>query len=208
MKSNSNSTSFVTAEDSEYSPKASSERHNHSSLQSLNLGYRRSDDNSEKFCNNKDIEHHRSAGFDVQHNEVEDMRTNFEQRLSPSRLSLGSLKSLESGHTITNNSQSEITIGYNEKATNKKLDAEPKTYFIAWVLLFFIILLRIAVALFNNTFTPIPVVTASFLGVSLSSVNWLYNITSIVYIVACFFTSWMYEIIGVKFSVSRIYLFL
>ncbi|KAF1806907.1 major facilitator superfamily domain-containing protein [Mucor lusitanicus] len=77
---------------------------------------------------------------------------------------------------------------------------EPKTYPIAWVLLFFIVLIRAAVAIFANTFSPIPSVTADFMGISLSSINWLYNTMAICYIVASFFTSYLYKKIGVKWS--------
>lgn len=79
---------------------------------------------------------------------------------------------------------------------------ELKTYPIAWVLLFFIVLIRAAVAIFANTFSPIPSVTADFMGISLSSINWLYNTMAICYIVASFFTSYLYKLIGVKWSVS------
>ncbi|GAN06656.1 cell surface receptor major facilitator superfamily transporter transporter [Mucor ambiguus] len=77
---------------------------------------------------------------------------------------------------------------------------EPKTYPIAWLLLFFIVLIRAAVAIFANTFSPIPSVTADFMGISLSSINWLYNTMAICYIVASFFTSYLYKSIGVKWS--------
>ncbi|CAO3611532.1 unnamed protein product [Mucor fragilis] len=59
---------------------------------------------------------------------------------------------------------------------------ELKTYPIAWVLF------------------PIPSVTADFMGISLSSINWLYNTMAICYIVASFFTSYLYKLIGVKWS--------
>lgn len=77
-----------------------------------------------------------------------------------------------------------------------------KTYPVAWLLLFFIVCLRAAVSIFGNTFSPIPQVTADFMGISLSSINWLYNIMSICYIVASFFTSYLYKKIGIKWSVS------
>lgn len=83
---------------------------------------------------------------------------------------------------------------------------KPKTYAIAWVLLFFVVLLRAATTIFNNTFTPIPLVTAQFLDVSLTSINWLYNATYITFMISCFFTSWLYNFIGVKWSVSTHFL--
>lgn len=79
-----------------------------------------------------------------------------------------------------------------------------KTYPIAWLLLFAVVAIRAAVAIFSNTFSPVPSVTADFMGISLSSVNWLYNTTVICYIIASFLTSYIYQKIGVKWSVSNI----
>jgi hypothetical protein len=84
----------------------------------------------------------------------------------------------------------------------QSMSPELKTYPIAWLLLFFIVAIRAAVAIFANTFSPIPSVTADFMGISLSSINWLYNTMAICYIVASFFTSYLYQKIGVKWSVS------
>lgn len=86
----------------------------------------------------------------------------------------------------------------NQSSRNPEL----KTYPIAWLLLFFIVAIRAAVAIFANTFSPIPSVTADFMGISLSNINWLYNTMAICYIVASFFTSYLYQKIGVKWSVS------
>ncbi|KAI8991484.1 major facilitator superfamily domain-containing protein [Mycotypha africana] len=77
---------------------------------------------------------------------------------------------------------------------------ELRTYPIAWLLLFCIVCIRAAVAIFSNTFSPIPSVTAEFMGVSLSSINWLYNIMAIAYIFVSFFTSYLYKKTGVKWS--------
>jgi MFS family permease len=88
-----------------------------------------------------------------------------------------------------------------EKNTTRYTAApDLKTYPVAWLLLFFIVCLRAAVSIFGNTFSPIPQVTADFMGISLSSINWLYNIMSICYIVASFFTSYLYKKIGIKWS--------
>ncbi|ORZ20645.1 major facilitator superfamily domain-containing protein, partial [Absidia repens] len=75
-----------------------------------------------------------------------------------------------------------------------------KTYPIAWVALFFLVVLRAAVSIYNNTFSPIPVVTAKYLDVDLTSVNWLFNIQAVVFIFVSFFTSWLFESLGVKKS--------
>ncbi|KAG1173561.1 hypothetical protein G6F70_005719 [Rhizopus microsporus] len=53
---------------------------------------------------------------------------------------------------------------------------ELKTYPVAWLVLCFVVLFRTAVAIFGSTFSPIPLVIAGYLNISLSGVNWLYNI--------------------------------
>ncbi|KAI8976000.1 major facilitator superfamily domain-containing protein [Pilobolus umbonatus] len=77
---------------------------------------------------------------------------------------------------------------------------EPKTYPIAWFYLFCFVVLRAAVAMFANTFNPIPSVTAEFLSISLTEINWIYNIMAIGYIIVSCFTSWIYKVLGVKWS--------
>ncbi|KAI7876656.1 major facilitator superfamily domain-containing protein [Mucor mucedo] len=123
-----------------------------------------------------------------------------------------STESLESSHTVINES-SQSSYNLKEKpnillnaelsprnTNSETMTPELKTYPIAWVLLFSIVVLRAATAIFGNTFSPIPSVTAEFMGISLSSINWIYNVMSICYIVASFFTSWLYLVIGVKWS--------
>ncbi|KAI8364090.1 major facilitator superfamily domain-containing protein [Blakeslea trispora] len=92
------------------------------------------------------------------------------------------------------------SVPHEVKESNNNSDYELKTYPIAWLLLFCIVAIRAAVAIFSNTFSPIPSVTAEFLGISLSSINWLYNIQAICYIVASCFTSYLYQKLGVKWS--------
>lgn len=82
---------------------------------------------------------------------------------------------------------------------------EPRTYPIAWLVLFLLVLLRSAVSIYQTTFSPIPAVTAEYMGVSLTAINWLANVQSIVYVILSFFTGWIFETIGVKKSVSRIF---
>jgi hypothetical protein len=91
---------------------------------------------------------------------------------------------------------------------NSQEETEYKTYPVAWVLLFFMVILRSAIAIYNNTFSPIPTVTAEFLGISLSKINWLYNVMGLAYVTTSFFTSWLYQKAGIKWSVSRTELFL
>ncbi|KAI8343743.1 major facilitator superfamily domain-containing protein [Chlamydoabsidia padenii] len=78
--------------------------------------------------------------------------------------------------------------------------ADCKTYPMAWVALFFLVLLRAAVSIYNNTFSPIPVVTAKYLDVDLTAINWLFNVQAVVFILVSFFTSWLFESLGVKKS--------
>ncbi|KAI8881479.1 hypothetical protein K501DRAFT_274637 [Backusella circina FSU 941] len=84
---------------------------------------------------------------------------------------------------------------------NSQEEIEYKTYPIAWVLLFFMVILRSAIAIYNNTFSPIPTVTAEYLGISLSKINWLYNAMGLAYVFTSFFTSWLYQRAGIKWSV-------
>ncbi|KAI8146481.1 major facilitator superfamily domain-containing protein [Fennellomyces sp. T-0311] len=75
-----------------------------------------------------------------------------------------------------------------------------RTHPMAWIALFLLVVLRSSVSIFQNTFSPIPKVVASYLGVSLTGVNWLFNIQAVVYIVLSFFTGWMFERLGTKKS--------
>ncbi|CEP14743.1 hypothetical protein [Parasitella parasitica] len=141
--------------------------------------------------------------------------------LSPTASSKSSIsEGIESSHTVINaSSQTVYSLPDDDNAaktrtlpTDSKAEIDPnfatiniepyklKTYPIAWVFLFCIVVIRAAVAIFSNTFSPIPSVTAEFMGISLSSINWLYNTMAISYIVASFFTSYLYKKIGVKWS--------
>lgn len=209
----SNRTSFMTAEQDSprTSQKASVERN-------PSTNYHRND-----------MQFYGTSGHrkSTSHSHQKSMRENsFENvHLSPSTSSKSSIsEGIESSHTIINGSSQTIyslpdvnrnhsinkaEIGPNstinstsQQSTAATTAPELKTYPIAWVLLFFIVVIRAAVAIFSNTFSPIPSVTADFLGISLSSINWLYNTMAICYIVASFFTSYLYQKIGVKWSVS------
>lgn len=118
-------------------------------------------------------------------------------------------ESKSSNHSISSKAEVDPTryvIASPSSTTTKTAAAtdllELKTYPIAWLLLLFIVFIRAAVAIFANTFSPIPSVTAEFMGITLSSINWLYNTMAICYIVASFFTSYLYKKIGIKWSVS------
>ncbi|KAI8140363.1 major facilitator superfamily domain-containing protein [Fennellomyces sp. T-0311] len=77
---------------------------------------------------------------------------------------------------------------------------ELKTYPQAWLVLFFLVLLRTAVAVFQFTFSVVPSLTAEFYSVSLTGVNWLANVQCVVYVFCSFFTGWLFERLGVKRS--------
>ncbi|KAH8552118.1 major facilitator superfamily domain-containing protein [Umbelopsis sp. PMI_123] len=77
---------------------------------------------------------------------------------------------------------------------------KPRTYPIAWFILFLLVLLRSSVSIYQTTFSPIPSVTAEYMGVTLTAINWLANVQSVVYVILSFFTGWIFETIGVKKS--------
>ncbi|KAI9278679.1 major facilitator superfamily domain-containing protein [Phascolomyces articulosus] len=75
-----------------------------------------------------------------------------------------------------------------------------KTYPQAWLVLFFLVMLRTAVAVFQFTFSVVPNLTAEYFSVSLTSVNWLANVQCLVYVFLSFLTGWLFEKLGVKRS--------
>ncbi|KAI7874245.1 MFS general substrate transporter [Lichtheimia hyalospora FSU 10163] len=77
-----------------------------------------------------------------------------------------------------------------------------RTHPMAWIALFFLVVLRSAVSIFQNTFSPIPTVVADYLGVTLTEVNWLFNIQAVVYIALSFITGWLFERLGTKRSAT------
>ncbi|GAA5805451.1 major facilitator superfamily domain-containing protein [Helicostylum pulchrum] len=210
----SNRTSFMTAE--QVSPRASFSSIVDQSIQFNTLNIHR-DSNQTNNSQNRQDELPRSKSILKKKSVIQNQQENIpmgheDHHQLGSRSSLSS-EDVESGHTVIN----ELPEGsYNLKEKSNVLNAEYhpshaitsnepatselKTYPIAWLLLFFVVVLRAAIAIFGNTFSPIPTVTAEFMGVSLSNINWLYNAMSICYIIASFFTSWLYQAIGVKWS--------
>ena len=77
-----------------------------------------------------------------------------------------------------------------------------RTHPLAWIALFFLVVLRSSVSIFQNTFSPIPNLVANYLNVNLTGVNWLFNIQAIVYIILSFITGWIFERLGTKISAS------
>ncbi|KAI7852646.1 major facilitator superfamily domain-containing protein, partial [Circinella umbellata] len=75
-----------------------------------------------------------------------------------------------------------------------------KTYPQAWLVLFFLVMLRTAVSVFQFTFSVVPNLTAEYFSVSLTGVNWLANVQCLVYVFLSFFTGWLFEKLGVKRS--------
>ncbi|KAI8071711.1 major facilitator superfamily domain-containing protein [Gongronella butleri] len=77
-------------------------------------------------------------------------------------------------------------------------DEEPRTYPQAWLVLFFLVLLRTSVSVFQCTYTVVPTITARVFDVNLSAVNWLANVQGLVYVVLSCVTGWIFEKLGVK----------
>ncbi|KAI8139805.1 major facilitator superfamily domain-containing protein [Fennellomyces sp. T-0311] len=88
----------------------------------------------------------------------------------------------------------------NDPSINTRDGPELRTYPRAWLVLFALILLRAAAALFQFTFSVVPNQTSQFYSIDLTVVNWLATIQTLVYIIFSFFTGWIYERFGVKKS--------
>jgi hypothetical protein len=80
-----------------------------------------------------------------------------------------------------------------------------KTYPQAWLALLFLVILRTAISVFQFTFSVVPTLTGELFSVSLSSVNWLANIQGVMYVIMSFFTGWIFQILGVKKSVTIVF---
>lgn len=217
----SNHTSFMTADD-QASPRSSVHYNNQQQPQ---FKHQRSGAGSiYRAQSNQAYRNSSVRSKNTTHSEKPTQPT-LEERPNEQQMSSGSSfssESLESSHTVINDSTTHIDYNNEKRNDTMTLNAEGhpvslvvtgrstktrpelKTYPIAWVILFFVVLLRASVAIFGNTFSPIPTVTADYMGISLSSINWIYNTMSICYIVASFFTSYLYQLIGVKWSVSII----
>lgn len=91
-----------------------------------------------------------------------------------------------------------------EEEEVKSLEDPARTQPMAWIALFFLVVLRAAVSIFQNTFNPIPAVVANYLGVNLTAINWLFNVQTVVYILLSFISGWIFERLGTKKSASRL----
>lgn len=228
--SHSNHTSFMTANDQGASPRNSA-THHHNNQQQPQFKQQRSGSlyrtQSGLYRNGSVRSKHttHSERPSVHHSTSEE-RSN-EHSMSSSGSSAYSSDGLESSHTITDDSTTDVD-DYNEKKQRDDMNAEGhpasrittgrsttrtgvlrpelKTYPISWLYLLFLVLLRASVAIFGNTFSPIPTLTADYMGITLSSINWIYNTMSICYIAASFFTSYLYQLVGVKWSVSILFM--
>lgn len=78
----------------------------------------------------------------------------------------------------------------------------PKTYPQAWLALFLLVVLRTAISVFQFTYSVVPSVTSEFFHISLTAVNWLANVQSLMYVIMSFGTGWLFQRLGVKRSVS------
>jgi MFS family permease len=95
---------------------------------------------------------------------------------------------------------SSTVVDFEEKS--KTVAESPKTYPEAWLALFLLVLLRAAISVFQFTYSAVPTITSEFFHVSLSAVNWLANIQTLIYVLVSFFTGWIFQRVGVKRSVS------
>ncbi|ORX58801.1 MFS general substrate transporter [Hesseltinella vesiculosa] len=101
----------------------------------------------------------------------------------------------------TASDEAETSSSYTIVEDNASSDEPPpKTYPQAWMGLFFLVMLRTSVSVFQCTYTVVPTITGEFFGVSLSAVNWLSNIQGLVYVALSFITGWIFEQLGVKRS--------
>lgn len=214
-----NHTSFTTAEQ-DYSPRGSLGSNSNENIMRIPFSDQLYNEKGVGFLNPTEFENHANADNDK--TLISSSQINLNNKLinphqqSPLRTSFTS-EDLESSNTIFENdfknypiTDENLSKTFNREHsysdTIKEIDVplfKPRTHTTAWVLLFFVVLLRAAIAMFNNTFSPIPLKTAQFLGVSLTSINWLYNVTFITFMISCFFTSWLYSVIGAKWSASN-----
>ncbi|KAI8384285.1 uncharacterized protein BYT42DRAFT_632494 [Radiomyces spectabilis] len=104
--------------------------------------------------------------------------------------------------SISTSSSTDVSESVNNGSVVDHKTFTPRTYPQAWLALFLLVLLRIAVSVFQFTFSVIPSLTGQFLGVSLTAVNWLANVQGLAYVFLSFFTGWIFERLGVKRSVS------
>ncbi|KAI8881599.1 MFS general substrate transporter [Backusella circina FSU 941] len=87
------------------------------------------------------------------------------------------------------------------RSTVVDTSAQPlKTYPQAWLALFLLVVLRTAISVFQFTYSVVPSVTSEFFHISLTAVNWLANVQSLMYVLMSFFTGWLFQRLGVKRS--------
>lgn len=80
---------------------------------------------------------------------------------------------------------------------------EPNTYKRAWFALLLVVLLRIAVSVFQFSYSVVPGITAEYLNVSLTAVNWFATVTGLTYVIVSIYTGWIFENLGVRRSVCK-----
>lgn len=76
--------------------------------------------------------------------------------------------------------------------------AENKTSYLAWIELACIVLLNMSVNLRWLTFSPVASISASYMNVTISSITWLSNCATLIYIAIGGFTGWVFERYGMK----------
>ncbi|KAI8073497.1 major facilitator superfamily domain-containing protein [Gilbertella persicaria] len=69
---------------------------------------------------------------------------------------------------------------------------------MAWVVLFFVIMLNMSVNLRWSTFSPVSSISAEYMDVSISSITWLSNCATLIFIAISICTGWIFEHYGMK----------
>ncbi|KAG2212795.1 hypothetical protein INT46_002123 [Mucor plumbeus] len=73
-----------------------------------------------------------------------------------------------------------------------------QTSWLAWVELACVVLLNMSINLRWLTFSPVASISAEYLNVNISAITWLSNCATLIYIVICVSTGWVFEKYGMK----------
>ncbi|KAI7901997.1 major facilitator superfamily domain-containing protein [Cokeromyces recurvatus] len=84
-----------------------------------------------------------------------------------------------------------------ENASSEK-SVSNETSLLAWIELIFVILLNMSVNLRWLTFSPVASLAAEYMNVSMSSITWLANCATLIFIAISTFTGWVFERYGMK----------
>lgn len=99
----------------------------------------------------------------------------------------------------------------NHKMTDKIEDqvdiikkASNQTSLLAWIELIAVILLNLSINLRWLTFSPVATIASQYLDVKMSSITWLANCATLIYIGISASTGWVFEKYGMKACVRYI----